>query len=189
MPLALVTPPTSEPVTLAEAKAHLRVTITNDDDLIDALIQAARVQAENYTGRAFVTQTWDLKLDAFPEVIEVPLPPLISVSSVKYTDTDGVQQTLATSGYTVDTTAQPGRIVPAFDDDWPDTRGHINDVEVRFVAGYGAPAAVPAAIRQALLLILGELYERRENAIVGTTINPVPLSAEYLLAPYRQFRF
>jgi uncharacterized phiE125 gp8 family phage protein len=106
------------------------------------------------------------------------------VTSIKYIDTAGTEQTLAASEYTVDGASEPGRIVPAYNVSWPSTRGHINDVTVRFVAGYTG-SAMPQSIHSAMLLIVGELFERREHGIVGSTITSVPFSAQHLLWPYR----
>lgn len=164
-------------------------TNTTSDPYLRGLIIAARQWSENFTRRAFVTQTWDWTLDRFACRLEVPRAPLQSVTSITYVDTGGVSQTLATSVYTVDTKSEPGRIVEAFSQAWPSTYGHINDVTIRFVAGYGAAAAVPQQIKHALLLMIGELHERRESAIVGTVINEVPLSAKALLWPYRVLTF
>ncbi len=190
MSLQLVTAPASEPVTLAEAKSHLRVTVTDDDTLITSLIVAARQWIENFTRRALITQTWDYFLDAFDDGgIEIPRPPLISVGSVKYVDNDGATQTLATSEYTADTAAERGLVRLAYGKSWPGTRTQANAVTIRFTAGYATAADVPGPIKSACLLMLGELYERRETAIVGTIINEVPVSAEYLLWPYRSLRF
>ncbi len=189
MPRALVTPPAAEPVTLSEAKAHLRVTATDDDSSITAQIAAARVWAEDFTQRALITQTWDLKLDAFADEMEIPLPPLQSVTSVKYLDADGAEQTLAATEYTVDTAAERGLVRLAYGKAWPATRAQANAVTIRFVAGYAGAAAVPGTIKAACLLVIGELYARREDSIVGTIIEKVPLNAEYLLWPYRSLRF
>jgi uncharacterized phiE125 gp8 family phage protein len=189
MPRALVTPPNAEPILVSEAKDHLRVTANDEDSLINLLITAARSWAEDFTQRALITQTWDYKLNAFADEMEIPLPPLQSVTSIKYIDTNGVEQTLAVTEYTVDTAAERGLVRLAYGKSWPAVRAQANVVTIRFVAGYPAAADVPGTIKAACLLILGELYARRENAIVGAPITVVPVSAEYLLWPYRSLRF
>lgn len=193
MALRLITPPAVEPVTLAEAKAHLRVDHTTDDAWIAALTSAARDDCERWTGRAFVTQTWELVIDEFPEEeIQIPLPPLQSVVSVKYDDGDGVEQTIASTEYVVDDVSEPGWVVPAIAG-WPSTFDGINAVRVQFVAGY-APGTdspvdlalnVPASIKASILLRLGQLYEHREDVVVGSTAIALPNGVEYLLRMYR----
>ena len=143
MPLTLVTPPTLEPLTLAEATSHLRVDLNDDDDLITDLITAAREYAETVTRRALLTQTWDLKLDAFPASsgtpVRLPFPPLQSVTSIQYVDTNGDTQTWSSDDYIVDAPSGPqavqGRITPAYQESYPTTRGIINAVTIRFVTG------------------------------------------------------
>lgn len=201
MSLTLVTAPTVEPIALNVAKEHLRVDNTNSDALITLLIKTARIWTENYLGRALEDQTWDLKLDGFPsrrnidwpDQIDIPIPPLQSVTSINYVDTDGTTQTLATSTYQVDTSSEPARIVPSYGNYWPATRNQLNAVTVRFVAGHprvGSPLEtdVPAAIRHAMLLVIGELFERREEGIVAP-IQRVPFSVQALLGPYRVIQF
>jgi len=185
----LVAKPSIEPLTLAQAKDHLRESGVDQDALIAGLITAAREHAEGFTWRAFIDQTWDLFLDKFPKndgPIILPLPPLQSVTSLKYTDTAGVQQTLATADYTVDANAEPGRIVPVFGTNWPAVRNEINAVEVRFIAGFGpAGTDIPQPIVQAMLFQIGHLYENREAVVIGTIASQVPMAAESLLWPYR----
>jgi len=192
MSLTLVTAPTDEPVTLSEAKEHLRVIGTTDDTYITKLIVAARGVVETITRRALMTQTLDWKFGAFPvDELIVPLPPLVSVTSISYVDTAGNTVVWSSTEYAVldaGALTAAGRIVPAYGKSWPSVRGLPNDITVRFVAGYAA-ASVPDEIRWGMLLIIGELYERRETALVGAVINTVPLSAEYLLSPYRVMGF
>ena len=117
--LRLKTSPAKEPVSLAEAKLHLKIeaTDTGEDSLIKRLIVVARRRAEVSTGRALVTQTWTLALDGFPGgVIEVPRPPLSSVTSITYIDPEGATQTVAADRYRVDAQREPGRLTPAWDE-------------------------------------------------------------------------
>lgn len=186
MALKLVTAPTGEPVTLTEAKAHLRVDGSEEDSLISSLIAAARRWCEGYQNRAYVTQTWDLVLDAWPAApepdrIRIPLPPLQSVASVKYTDKDGVQTTMPAADYLVDLASQPGRLVLAYGKSWPTaTLRPAAAIEIRFTAGYGAAAAVPETAKQAIKLLVGHLYEHREAASVDE-IREVPFAVKALL--------
>ena len=131
---------------------------------------------------------------AFPDSAEIPLElpgsPLQSITSIKYYDTDGVQQTWSSSLYDVDIVSEPGRVSPSFGEIYPSTRQRFNAVEVEFVAGYGdAGSDIPNAIKHAMFLLIGEMYERREETIAGTIISTVPFSAKNLLNPYRIMGF
>jgi uncharacterized phiE125 gp8 family phage protein len=144
MPYVLVSAPTAEPVTLAEAKLHLRVDDNADDALIGALITAARQHAEHDTRRALVTQTWKLALDVFPEnVVTLDHAPVSTVVSVVYTDPDGVNKTLDAGAYQLDAITEPCRLVPAYGNSWPATRAQVNAVAVTYTCGYGEPESVP----------------------------------------------
>jgi uncharacterized phiE125 gp8 family phage protein len=164
---------------------------TTEDPELYALIRAARQQAETFTRRALITQTWDLKLDCFPtELIRLPFPPLITVSSINYVDVNGVTPTLwAASKYIVDAPvgdhAQRGRITLAYGEVWPITRDIANAVTVQFIAGYGAAPDVPQGIKQAMLLMIGNWYANRESVNVGNIVNEMPQSANALLWGYR----
>jgi len=191
MSLILVTAPATEPVTLTEAKAHCRVDYTDDDTLITSLIVAAREYCEEITRRAFITQTWDYKKDRFKgDEIDLPKGPLISVTSVKYIDNTGTEQTLATSEYDVRTyTSEQGEIGLAFSKFWPVVRAVDDAVTIRFVAGYGAASDVPQAIKQAMLMLIAHWYENRESVIAGITASNVPQAVDMLLAPHRVLEF
>ena len=167
MPLTLITAPSVEPVTLAEAKLQCKVDadLTADDALISALISAVREQAEHEIGGALITQTWERTLDAFPAAggaLELGMPPVQSLVSVKYLDAAGTEQTLVNTAYTLDAVAGPGWVLPAAGTDWPAAGDYANAVRVRFVAGYGLAAAVPAAVKAWMLLHIAEWYAQRE---------------------------
>lgn len=177
--------PSVEPISRTEAKTHLRETGTEQDDLIDALIQAAREYAENLTGRAFVQRAFELTLPGFPEdgVIEIPKPPLRSISYVKYIDEGGTLQTLSSTLYQADTYREPGLVKPVYLESWPATRSDFNAVQVGFVAGYpttGSPedyvAAIPAVLKHWMKLKIAQLYEHREAVVTGTIVQEVPRS-------------
>lgn len=173
--LLLVTAPTVEPVSTADMRTHLRITQTNDNDYIDTLVKAAREACEEYQFRRLINSTWDWKLDGFPGVtgeFSIPYPPLSSVTSITYTDTAGDSQTVTAADYTVDTTSEPGRIVPAYSKTWPTARTHINVVTVRYVAGYGAAASnLPASTVHGIKLQAAAWYERR--VAVGVILDEV----------------
>lgn len=182
--ITLVTAPTVEPLSTAEAKAHLRVTGADEDTLIDGLIKAAREQAEAITKRALITQTWDLKLDCLSSEIEIPKPRLQSVASVKYIDADGVEQTESASTYTVDTASEPGRVYLAYNQTWPTPRVIPHAVTIRFVAGYGNMGSdVPGSILAAMKLMIGHWFNNREEGS-PVSIATIPMGANPLLGPY-----
>jgi uncharacterized phiE125 gp8 family phage protein len=193
MAFVLITGPTVEPVSTAEAKLHLRVDVADDDALIGALIKAGREFVEQRTRRALITQTWDLWMDAWPEDSEIRLmAPLQSVSYVHTVDSDGGTATWAASNYLVDTVRQPGRIVRKSAASWPSTTlQEVNGVNVRFVAGYGsAGTAVPQPLRQAVLMAVGHWYENREAiATTGAMPKELPLAVDALTWPYRVLEF
>ncbi len=188
MPHKIITPPEYLPVTLAEAKEHLRVDHDAEDALIESLISAAVQHIEDHTRRAIVTRIIDVYFDAFADEMEIPLPPLLSVESVSYIDSDGAAQTLDDTVYSVDSARSPGMVMLAYGQSWPATRCQKNAVTVRVQAGYGDSwLAVPPAMRAAILLIVGHLYENREAVVIGQAVNTLPLAVDALLAPYKVY--
>ena len=187
-----VTGPADEPLSLEEMKEHLRVDAADEDALIADYIAAARGAAEAYTGRAFVTQTWQAHFAGWPAdgVLELPLPPLQSVAWVKYTTDAGVLKTLSSVAYRVVTATEPGCIVLAPNQSWPtETLDAGLPVVVQFVCGYGAAAAVPAGVKQALRWLVGHMTENREAVTMATSApQQVPMSARWALDPHR-FRY
>jgi uncharacterized phiE125 gp8 family phage protein len=186
MKLTVSVAPAEEPISLDEAKLHLRVDDTADDDLITALIIAARERLESVTWRSLITQTLVLTLDDWPDsnCIELPRPPLVSVSSVQYTDEDGNTSAFNSSNYLVSTAGDPGAIVLKSSAGWPtDTLQAVDGVRITYVAGYGDAAAVPQVIKQALLMIVGHWYENREEIVVaaGFTGTKVPMGAQSIM--------
>lgn len=195
MPARLYTAPASEPVTLAEAKAQLRLEHSYDDTFVTTLLTVARQWVEEYCRRGLVTQTWDLILDGFPDTddtledggTELPFGALASITSVTYYDAANASQTLAASYYAADTTTTPGRIRLKPDQEWPDTYARYDAVTVRYVVGTAA-ASVPKPIHQAMLLLISQLYEHRTPVVTGTITAKVDLTLEALLSPYRLVR-
>ncbi len=175
MKTQLITAPAAEPLSLTQAKLHLRVDFTDDDNFITPAIQAARQLAEELTKRAFIDQTWNLYADSFPggRFIELPYPPLSSVTGVFYTPEGQSEMAYNAANYLVDTAAEPGRIVLKESAEWPsDTLESVNGVRVEYVAGYGAAATDLPPLAIALCqLILGHLYENREGVIVGQGVS------------------
>jgi len=190
--LTIETAPAAEPISTADAKTHLRVSAATDDDYIDTLVVAARQYAETCRQEALITQTWKFYPNDWPAggFIEIPMPPLVSVTHVKYTDSDGTENTWSSSNYIVDTDTKPGRVVLADGISWPtDSLYPSNPIEIQFVAGYGAAADVPQHIIQGMKLLVSHLYENREPYVVGQTVNEVPLAVESLLGMNRVYTF
>jgi uncharacterized phiE125 gp8 family phage protein len=194
MPLTLVTAPAAEPFADATLpRLQLRLTGTDQDSFFTSLaIPAARDRAEAATRRQLISATWDLVLDRFPscDVIELPKPPLQSVTWIKYVDTAGTLQTWSAAEYLWQAPAGPrcrrGRIEPAYGYFWPSVREQLGAVQIRFVAGYGAAGtAVPTRLLQAMLQDIGGLYEFREGLIAGAAPTEIPSAAA---AVYRSFR-
>ena len=203
MPIQLVTPPTEEPVSLLEAKLHLRVDFDEDDMLIASLITAARQAAETLTGRQLTTARWKQVLDCFPgpSLMGVPagqtftLPghaillakaPVQSVVSINYLDMGSVNQTMPALTYTVDVACEPARITPVFGQIWPICLPQIGAVSVTFDAGYGTASQVPEGIKSWIKLRLGSLYAHREEvaALSRGRIESLPF-VDGLLDPYK----
>lgn len=193
--LVRVTDAATEPVTTTEAKAFLRVDSDEEDTFIDALITAARQRVEDYTGRALISQTWKLVQDEWPSAhwysqlrdpqagrtITLDRSPLISVESVKYYPASGAAQaTLSSDTYHVLTGPMPGVVVLKSDQTWPDLYDRPDAVEVNFTAGYANAAAAPKTLRQAVLLLIAEMYEVN----VGNITSELP-TVKALLESYR----
>lgn len=193
MALKLITPPTTYPVSLAEAKAHLRVDHSDEDAMIEIYRKAATEDAENFTGRAFYDQVWDLYLDEFPASgpIAIPRSPLIEVVGVFTRDSAGGEQEWAAASYLVDGITELGRISLPDAGVWPTIEEISNAVRIRFRAGYvdqdvsPESGSVPYSIKAAILLMMASLYQHRETVVIGQTVVVMPLSAERLLRPYR----
>lgn len=183
----ITTAPASEPVSLTEAKLHLRIDHSTEDSLITSHIETARQIAEDISGRAFFNRTLTATLDCWPAsgIIKLPSAPLVSVTSVKYTDEDGAQSTWASSNYIVDTQNEPGRIVFTSDSTLPSvTLQEVNGIEIVYVAGYGTNTDdIPERYKQGMLLLIGHLYENRETVITaqGYNVAELPFGAVTLL--------
>lgn len=187
MALKLITAAAALAVSLAEAKAHLRVDTSDDDTLITAMITAATESAEQITGRAIMPQTWELTLDAFPDAFELTRVPVASITSVVYADTNGDDQTLSALLYSLDNNDDfgPTYVVPAYDTEWPDTRDQINAVKVRYVAGYTDATLVPEPIKAWIKLQIGAMYENREREVTGSLVAVKLGFADALLDRYK----
>lgn len=189
MAFDIVTPAASEPITLTEAKNFLRVDHSDDDDLITALISAARSMCEEYTRRILVTTTIDEYFDKFPSnrwdnlsnLIYLSRGPVVSISSVKYVDAIGSEVTIPTESYVTDLISEPARIQSVAG--WFAAAGVVNQIIVRYVVGTDV-SAIPKPLIQGMMLVISDLYDQRNDRV-----RSLPTASEYLWNPYRIFTF
>lgn len=180
----LVTPPAVEPLTLAEAKLHLRVEHSADDTLITVLITTARQVCEAYTGRALITQTLALWLNSpfGGTTITLPRAPLQSVTSLSTFNDSDAESIYSAANYRVDTIRTPGQLVLDDDSSLPDART-VNGIKIVYVVGYGNTATdVPAALRQGMLAHIAVLYEQRGEQDIDVLL---PSLSRQLYHPYK----
>ena len=185
-----ISAPVATPVSVSEAKAHLRVDDTNSDTLIQSMIDAAVAHLDGWAGilgRCLVTQSWRQDYPAFASRLRLPLGPVATISSITYYDADNASQTLASAVYTHLTDATGTYVTLKPDQEWPATYRRPEAVSITYVAGTSA-TDVPAAIKQAILLLVGAWYENREETVTGTTAAQLPdsVAVRALLAPYRK---
>jgi uncharacterized phiE125 gp8 family phage protein len=189
MTVVVIERPTEPVISLVQAKLHLGEDTDDRNEQIDLLIDAAQEWLSGpggWLGRSLTLQTLELQADGFCRgPIHLPYPPIASVVSVKYDDSDGVEQTLAPEAYR--TILRPdGRLSVShlYDAAWPDARRDTGTVRVRYTAGYASAAQVPAPIRQAVLLLVGHWFDNGEAAS-GSAMVSLPYGVEHLLSPYR----
>lgn len=191
MNLILIEKPLNEPVTLEEAKLHLRVDGVEEDSLISALIFATWEFCENFTGRSLAVQTFELVTGPFLikyGSIKLPMPPLVEVLFFKYLNEQNEEVTLEeNSGFYVVKDMEPALLCPNPETGWPEDCALRPDaVRIRFKAGY---ADLPKSIRQAMLLLIGHFYENREAVNKKVEFKELPFSASALLYPFKVFRW
>lgn len=183
----VITPPSTEPITLAEAKAHLRVVVADDDAYITSLVAAAREMVEQRTGRALMPQRVRIGLDAFGAITKLPRAPLAATPAlvVKYYDEDGAQQTVGDQVYIVNEYVEPVQVTLAYGQQWPTAQARAASVTMEYDVGYADEAAVPVPLKQWMLLAIGTMYENREQNAAGAEIFSIPESFMGLLwQPY-----
>lgn len=188
MGLVLVTPATEEPVTREELKEHLKEDTADQDAHLSELIAAARGVAETYLRRALCAQQWRWTLDAFPctrTPRDVPMPPLLSIDSVRYLDFAGAEQLLDPAVYDVDVDSQPGRIARAYSQVWPSTYEALGAVRILFTAGWADAKDIPDPIKTGMKTLIGTWYLNRESVKVGTIVARVPDTVRAMWAPWK----
>jgi uncharacterized phiE125 gp8 family phage protein len=187
MTAALITAPALEPVSLDEAKAHLRVDADDEDPLITAAIVSARVHVEAMTRRRLIQQGWRIYRDSWPRnpPLRIPVAPLISVDTVTIYDPDGDPVVVDPDDYQVDAVSVPGRLILSANA--PAAVGRaVNGIEIDVTAGYGAAAGdVPSPLRQAVMMLIAHWYEHRGAVGHDLASEVPPLGFEALIAPYR----
>lgn len=190
MALVLTEAPAVEPVSLAEAKAHLRIDSDHEDALIGALITTARMFVERTLGLALITQSWSYFINSWPRsyMMALPLAPVQAVNAIRLHGADGSVTTLDTDFYAVDVLSQPARIV--LNGAMPTVAPYaLNAFEVLLLAGHGDEEEdVPATLRHAVLLLVAHWFERREPVVLGAAAQDVPATVAGLLLPYRKVR-
>jgi len=184
--IKLITAQTTWAVSVAEAKAHLHITSTDENTYIESfLIKAAQEACENFTGRKFSNGIYDYYLDIFPSgaeldgVVYIPYSPISALTHIKYDDTDDAEQTLtADTDYRADIISSPPRVVPI--DNWPEVYEKINSVRIRFQTGYTSPDFIPVAVIEAMYLLIGDMYLNREDKV-----RRYPTAVQRLLMPLK----
>lgn len=190
MGMKLVAGPTVEPLSLSELKEQCKIQWNTEDAMLqDIYIPAARRTIEEYCDRSFVTQTWRMTLDDFPTkcggLIKLPRCPVISVSSIYYTATDGTSTLYSSSNYRVQTDDEPCRVMPAYGTIWPATRGDIGNVIITYTAGYGANGTyTPKPLKQAIAYLAAQWCKSREP-VTNELANTVPYTLEWLISPFK----
>lgn len=190
MSLVMTSPPAIEPVTLEEAKAHLRIDGTSDDVLIASLLLTSRLHLETALSLAMITQSWRLLLDRWPEgqTVGIHLSPVVSVEEVRVRNAGGGTTAVAATGYTLDAAARPARLV-MLDASRPDPATPAAGIEIDFTAGFGPAAAdVPAPLKHALLMLTAHWYEHRDPYEVGSDAARIPDAVSELIQPFRTIR-
>lgn len=191
------TGPSEEPLNLAKVKTHLRVTHTSEDSLIRDMITAAREEVEKYCNISLIEQTITEVFNCFPEYrpenpnanLWLSVSPLISIESINYTDTDGQDQTLSTDVYISDIYSQPGKAILKHEQVWETTASIENAITIVYKAGFGTNAAsVPQSIKHAMLLMIGNWYEKRQDD-PQTPFSRKVGNAQWLLDKHRVYYF
>jgi len=173
----------SEAISLTEVKNQLRIaSSTADHDSLRGYISAIRHRTETFLAKTLITSTWEYKIDAFCPVINLPMAPVQSVTTISYVDTDGATQTF--TDFQVDAS---GRLAPAYSFSWPSTRNQFDAVTITYIAGELNAGEVQEDIKYAMLLWIGACDVQRENLVVGAgVIVSQPKIAENLLEPYKR---
>lgn len=188
MHVETISAPAVEPLTLAQARAQLRVTATAEDSYIeDDLIPGTRAEVETFTRLRLITQTVRVTMDGFPPggVIRLPVWPVQSIAKIEYKDEAGSWTEVAGADYELSLSTKPARVVPAYQKIWPVPRAWFDSVRVEAVVGFGdAGSDVPPDILRAMQLIMGAMFENREDTAIGVSVARIPHGAREKLLPH-----
>ena len=182
----VITAASTFPVTLTEAKAHLKVDTTADDTYIESLIKAATQLSEEYTNRFFIDTVIEQFSSSFAELETLFKSKVSEVSFIKYYDSDNSIQTLSATVYNTQLNYEPSQIQLADGQSFPSIRKRNDAVRIRYTVGYGSAASdVPEIIKQAILLTIGNFYQNRSSVVIGRIATELPLNVKFLLNTYK----
>lgn len=179
--IQVVTPPTTEPLTLQEVKNHLRVDGNYDDALLSSCITSARMYFESQCEISIASQELLLALDSFDDIVYLPRGPVQSVEDISYADSENNQQYM--DDWIEDLVSNPARITPAFGQSWPATAEVLNAVQVSYTTGYSTPSMVPKLLKSGMLFYVAHLYENR-SAVTDGDLKEVPMAVESIIQQY-----
>jgi uncharacterized phiE125 gp8 family phage protein len=189
--IKVITPSTDLPIALADAKLHLKLdSDTTDDTLVTTLISVAQEIVENYCRIRLLPTIEELYIDQFPFEYQIQLSkwPINSITYCHYLDPNGTETTLDPTCYIADTVSKPGRLCLNYARFWPVSMWIDNAVWIRYSVGFANVAAIPATLRQAMLLLIGHLYENRQEVVTNTHVENIPNGAKWLMNMNRYLR-
>ena len=187
----VITKPTQRFISLDEAKNHLKIDVdcNTDDDLILSLIEASHEIVEKYADIYIGSQTVAMQMDSLQGsiyglyyLLEVPKYPINSITKIEYKDENGVYQTLSTAKYEVDLVSNPARIyfyeTPVY------SYNYLSNIKITFNAGY---LDIPYTLKAAMMMIIGHLYENRQDVVTGTMVNELPQGSKHLMDMFKNY--
>jgi len=181
----VITPASTYPVTLTEAKSHLKVDTTADDTYITSIIKAATQLSEEYTNRFFIDTVIDQTCSDFAQLQTLFKSKVSAVAHVKYYDNDNSLQTLSATIYDTQLQYEPSQIQLAENQSFPSITKRNDAVVARYTVGYGSASDVPEIIKQAILLTIGNFYQNRNSVVIGRIATELPQNSKWLLDTYK----
>jgi len=181
----VITPASTYPVSLTEAKSHLKVDTTADDTYITSIIKAATQLSEEYTNRFFIDTVIDQTCSDFAQLQTLFKSKVSAVAHVKYYDNDNSLQTLSATIYDTQLQYEPSQIQLAENQSFPSITKRNDAVVARYTVGYGSASDVPEIIKQAILLTIGNFYQNRNSVVIGRIATELPMNVKWLLDTYK----